>query len=106
MVLLSFRSMCAKKQLLNGVLVARRIIITWQPLACQRWPFQSLRNHQIIKKRGVLLPNLVFLVYQALFTLRKHVDHRPDLHAETTQGNTDGSLKFLTNYDPTKYDSN
>ena len=65
--------MSAENHLLDGIVLPGRLLAVRQPLDGKRRPLQGVRNDQIVEKRCVLFPDLVFLVYQPLLYLSPHL---------------------------------
>ena len=65
--------MSAENHLLDGIVLPGRLLAVRQPLDGKRRPLQGVRNDQIVEKRRVLFPDLVFLVYQPLLYLSPHL---------------------------------
>ena len=68
-VLLVLGGVRTEDELLDAVVLAGGLLALGEPLHGERRPFQRVRHHQIVKKRGVLLPDLVLLGDHALVLL-------------------------------------
>lgn len=56
----------AQDEAVHRVVLAILLGHIGQPLGCQGGPLKGVGHHQIVQKRRVFLPYLVFLVYHAL----------------------------------------
>ncbi len=66
-VRLVLAGMRADDEPLRGVVFPSGLVAAqWQPLDCEAGPLERMRNDQIVEKRRVFLPYLVFLVHQPL----------------------------------------
>lgn len=61
--------MRAEDHLLDGVVLPRRLGAVGQPLHGEGGPFERVRDDEVVEEGGVLLPDLVLLVDEALLHL-------------------------------------
>lgn len=62
----------AQDHLLNGVVLAGRLVAAGKPFDGERRPLEGVGNDQIVEERCVLFPNFVLFVDQPLLNLPAH----------------------------------